>query len=269
MTFRGASAESLRALAGELEAALTGGGDAEQVGHDLFAVAAVLRAEPALRRVATDVSVAAEAKQDLVRGIFSGKVGPVPLSLIGSAVGRRWTATRDLADVLEHLGVVAVVTSADTGSARLSDELFAFAEVVDGSPELRDALADPARSADDKQALLTGLLEGKALPATVALARQSLTGSHRTVSVALASFQQVAADVHEQKVATVRVAQALSDADRLRLTEALARKYDRQIHLNVVVDPEVVGGIRVEIGDDVIDGTVAARLDDARRKLAG
>ena len=75
--------------------------------------------------------------------------------------------------------------------------------------------------------------------------------------------------MHGQRVATVRVAHPLSDADRQRLTDALSRQYDRQIHLNVVVDPDVLGGIRVEIGDDVIDGTVANRLDDARRKLAG
>jgi F-type H+-transporting ATPase subunit delta len=70
-------------------------------------------------------------------------------------------------------------------------------------------------------------------------------------------------------VATVRVARPLSDADRRRLTEALSRTYGREIHLNVVVDPEVIGGIRVEIGDDVIDGTVSSRLDEARRRLAG
>jgi F-type H+-transporting ATPase subunit delta len=65
------------------------------------------------------------------------------------------------------------------------------------------------------------------------------------------------------------VARELSDADRQRLQGALARQYDRPVHLNVVVDPEVVGGVKVEIGDDVIDGTVASRLDDARRRLAG
>jgi F-type H+-transporting ATPase subunit delta len=70
-------------------------------------------------------------------------------------------------------------------------------------------------------------------------------------------------------VATVRVARPLADGDRQRLADVLARTYDRQIHLNVVVDPEVIGGIRVEIGDDVIDGTVASRLDDARRRLVG
>ncbi len=269
MTFRGASAEALRMLSGELDSALDGGADAASVGSALFSVAQVLRAEPSLRRVATDVSVATPAKQGLVREIFEGKVDPAALGIVAAAVDHRWTATRDLADVLEHLGVVAVVRSADADSGRLSDELFEFGRIVADNPSLRDALSDPARSVDDKAQLLHGLLDGKALPATVSLAEQALAGSYRTVGVALQAFQQVAADVHEQKVATVRVARPLSDGELSRLADALSRRYDRDVHLNVIVDPHVIGGIRVEIGDDVIDGTVVSRLDEARRKLAG
>ncbi len=269
MTFRGASAEALRVLARELDSGLAGGADAAAVGSSLFTVAQVMRTEPALRRVATDVSVATAAKQGLIAEIFGGLVAPAALSVVSAAVGQRWTATRDLADVVEHLGVVAVVRSAEADSSRLSDELFAFAGVVDDNPSLRDALSDPARSTGDKAALLGELLGGKALPATQSLAEQALTGSYRTVGVALAAYQQVAADVHQQKVATVRVARPLADAERGRLADALSRRYDRDVHLNVIVDPDVIGGIRVEIGDDVIDGTVLNRLDDARRKLAG
>ena len=206
MTFRGASAEALRRLGGELDSALGGGADAASVGSSLFSVAQVLRTEPSLRRVATDVSVATAAKQGLVREIFEGKVDPAALGVVSAAVGQRWTATRDLADVLEHLGVVAVVRSADADSARLSDELFGFGRIVADNPSLRDALADPARPVGDKAQLLHRLLDGKALPATVTLAEQALAGSYRTVGVALRAFQQVAADVHDQKVATVRVA---------------------------------------------------------------
>jgi F-type H+-transporting ATPase subunit delta len=54
-----------------------------------------------------------------------------------------------------------------------------------------------------------------------------------------------------------------------RLGDSLAQQYGRPVHLNVVVSPEVIGGVRVEIGDDVIDGTVSSRLDEARRKLVG
>jgi F-type H+-transporting ATPase subunit delta len=41
------------------------------------------------------------------------------------------------------------------------------------------------------------------------------------------------------------------------------------VTLNLVVDPTVVGGVRVEIGDDVIDATVSSRLNDLRQRLAG
>jgi len=261
MIFRGASAEAMAALTGELTDSASG--------EDLFAVAAVLRSEPGLRRVATDVSVAPEAKAGLMRQVFDGKIGDAALELVAKAVAHRWASARDLADALEHLGVIAVVRSAGRDSGRLADELFGFAQVVKDNPDLRDALSDPARSAADKRTLVKGLLDDKALPATVTLVEQALAGTHRTVGVALAEYQQVAADVHGQGVATVRVARPLPDGDRRRLVDALERQYDRPVHLNVVVDPEVVGGMRVEIGDDVIDGTVASRIDDARRRLAG
>lgn len=269
MSFRGASAEAYASLTGVLSGALAGAANADQVGEDLFSVAGVLRGEPGLRRVATDVSVDSTAKSGLVRQLFASKVSGTAMRLVEAAVSHRWTRPRDLADALEELGVTSVVQSAGSDSGRLADELFSFGEVLVTNPDLRSALADPARSAEDKRGLLRGLLDGRALPATITLVDQALAGTHRTVGVALTTYQQIAASIHGQKVATVRVAQPLSTTDQERLTAALRRQYGREIHLNVVVDPEVIGGIRVEIGDDVIDGTVASKLDDARRALAG
>jgi F-type H+-transporting ATPase subunit delta len=265
MLFRGASADAFAAVADELSSATA---DSSTLGEELFSVAALLRSEPGLRRVATDVSLPAEPKQSLISGILGDKVDAGTLAVVASAVGRRWTAARDLADALEGLGVIAVVRSAGEDAGRLSDELFAVGRIVDENPDLRAALSDPARSLDDKSDLLADLLGSKTLPATVTLTRQAVTGSYRTVSVALEEFSQTASDVHGEGVATVRVANPLSDGDRERLGAALARQYHRQIHLNVVVEPHLIGGIRVEIGDDVIDGTVSHRLEDARRRLA-
>ncbi|QBX56506.1 F0F1 ATP synthase subunit delta [Nocardioides seonyuensis] len=268
-TMRGASADALADLTSILVGKLGGGADASRIGDDLFTVSSLLRSEAALRRVVTDVSVDAPAKKNLVTGLLAGKVDEVSLDLVGEAVSRRWTVSRDLADALETLSEVAVVRSAGTESGRLADELFAFGQAVNDNPGLRDALSDPSRSVEDKSALVRGLLEGKALPATITLATQSLAGTYRTVAAALATYQQVAAEVHGERVATVRVAHPLAEADRQRLADALSRQYGRPIQLNVVIDPEVIGGLRVEIGDDVIDGTVETRLADARRKLAG
>ncbi|RYZ65493.1 MAG: F0F1 ATP synthase subunit delta, partial [Proteobacteria bacterium] len=158
---RGASAESLA----QLRQRLAGATDAARVGDDLFGVAALLRAEPSLRRIATDAATDAAAKSGLVRSVLEGKVAAESLDLAGAAAGLRWTASRDLADALEHLGVEAIVSSAgDAG--RLEDELFSVGQLVNDNHELRNALSDPARSASDKAALLTALLDGKALPAT-------------------------------------------------------------------------------------------------------
>lgn len=268
---RGASAESLATLTDALKSKVEGGADAARVADDLFGVAEVLRREPSLRRVATDVSVSAEAKSELVRRIFGGALDDASVDLVAQAAGRRWAATRDLGDALEHLGVIAVVRSAEQAGRAdaLEDELFAFERLVSGNPDLRDALSDPARSVADKRGLLQNLLGGKATPATVRLAEQSVAGTHRTVAVAIEEYQKVAAAHRNRLVATVRVARELADQDAQRLAGALARQYERPVHLNVVVDPELIGGIRVEVGDDVIDGTVSSRLDDARRRLAG
>jgi F-type H+-transporting ATPase subunit delta len=201
--------------------------------------------------------------------VLAGKVSDEALDVITTAVAQRWTAGRDLADALEQVGVVAVVRSSADQADRLEDELFGMDQLIQGSPELRSALSDPARSREDKAALMGGLLAEKVLPATVTLVQQALSGSHRTVAVALHEYQKVAAEVREQRVATVRVAQPLAESERERLQAVLSRTYGRTVHLNVVVDPDVIGGIRVDIGDDVIDGTVASRLDDAGRRLAG
>lgn len=267
----GASAESVATLSELLSAAVNDGADASQVADDLFAVAAVLHGQAGLRRVVTDVSLDADAKAGLVRQLFGDQLDDASLELVGKGATLRWAASRDLGDALEELGVVAVVKSADQDNRadQLEDELFGFGRLVTENPGLRDALSDPARSVDAKRALVRDLLEGKATPAAVRLAEQSVTGSHRTVSAAVEEYQKVAADVHSQRVATVRVARELADQDRQRLAGVLEARYGRKVHLNILVDPDVVGGIRVEIGDDVIDGTVSSRLDDARRRLAG
>jgi F-type H+-transporting ATPase subunit delta len=268
---RGASAESFATLAEVLARAVDSGADAGRVADDLFVVADVLRREPTLRRVATDVSLAPEAKAQLVRGIFAARLDGASMDLVATAASRRWAATRDLADALERLGVIALVRSAEqAGQAdALENELFGLGRLVVENPELRDALADPTRLREEKQALLHALLDGKATPATIRLAEQALSGSHRTVSLAIEEYQKIAAEHRHRLNATASVAIKLSSQYIQRLQGALARQYGRPVQLNVLVDPDVMGGIKVEIGDEVIDGTVASRLDEARRRLAG
>jgi len=275
MDFRGASADAVAALTEELLALVSGPAvsaspeAAAKAADTLFEVSQTLRAEAALRRFVTDASVPQEAKTGLVGELFGGKVDATGLGVFESAVKHRWTHAGDLSDAVERLSEIAAVRSAGGEAKRLADELFAVQQAVQETPELRDALSDPARTTEDKGALVDTLLGGKALPATVTLTKQALAGTYRTASAALGEYQKVAASVADEGTAVIRVAAPLSEAETTRLAAALARKYGREVHLNVVVDPAVVGGIKVSIGDDVIDGTVSSRLEGAQRALAG
>ncbi len=264
---RGPSAQALDELAKKVGSSRTLA-DAATMGDQLFAVASLLRADPALRRVATDTSLPAEVKQGLARDLFEGKLGDGSMAIVESAVERRWTSPGDLPDALERLSEIALVQSVGAKSGQLADELFGVAQTLPANWELRDALSNPSRTVDDKAKLVEDIFGDQALPATVALTKQALAGTYGTVGAALEAYREVAAAVRGEAVATVWVVQHLDEAERERLRGALAKQYGRDIHLNEIVDPGVIGGIRVEIADDVIDGTMAGRLDDARRRLA-
>jgi F-type H+-transporting ATPase subunit delta len=263
---RGASAEAQAELTSELEGSK---GDADKLAEELFGVAAVLRGEPAVRRILTDASVEPKGKASLAGDVFGNALGDTASKLVKSAVQRRWTVSHDLADVIEELGVRAAVRSAGKDGTKISDELFEVRRVVDKTPGLRTALSDPSRSSKDKSDLLRTLFGGKLLPATMLLVEQTANGTHGAIDGALEDFQHTSAHAIGEKIATVYAARELSDDERSRLADALGAQYDTAIHLLVVQDPEIVGGIRVEIGDDVIDGTVASKLEDAQRRLAG
>jgi F-type H+-transporting ATPase subunit delta len=269
---RGASVEAREELMSELKSTLAhDAGAGYDVARELFDVAAVLRSEPSLRRVLTDVSIGAEGKSGLVRSMFAGKLGDQGLELVAAAAAQRWAAMRDLADTLEEMGVVAVVRAAeaDHEADDVEAQLFDVARLVTDNAQLRDALSTPSREVSDKQDLVRSLLEGTAARGTIQLVQQAVTGSYRTAVLAVEAFQRLAAEERDRVVALVKVARPLTTEEAERLSAALSHQYDRQVHLNELVDPDVLGGIRVEVGDDVIDGTVATRLDHARRKLAG
>lgn len=268
---RGSSAESLERLSGVLAERLDGGEDGAALGDDLLRAAGVLRSQVALRRAATDPATASAAKSGLLSGVFGGHLGKAAAELLGEAGGLRWAASTDLPAALEQLGVTAVVKAADSDGDgdRLEDELFGFGRAVADHADLRDALSDPARPVADKQQLVRGLLEGKATAGAIRLAEEAAAGTHLTVNRAIDEYIRLAAAARGRRVATVRVAHPLTDDQQNRLAAALGGDSNQPVHLNIVIDPEVVGGIRVEIGDHVVDGTIASRVDDATRRVAG
>ena len=267
MILRGASAEAMAELADQARARTLA--ETAAMGEELFAVAGILRDDAALRRALTDNSVEGENKAGLAQTVFGKALGDPALSLVTEAAGRRWTTSNDLPAALEHLAALVTVRSAGRDGSKVGDELFAVRRLIDHNQELRSALSDRSRTAEDRSALLNGVLDKQVLPATSVLVGQAITRGRGSVDSALDEYLDIAAEAMEQTVATVHTARELSAAEQQRLETALSKQYGTTVQIHVVIDEELIGGLRVEIGDDVIDGTVVSRLDDARRLLAG
>jgi F-type H+-transporting ATPase subunit delta len=151
----------------------------------------------------------------------------------------------------------------------LEDELFRFSRIVDAEPELRGALAGPGLPADRKQSLVTALLEGKVTPSALALISELVTHPRgRSLERALAEYGRLVAERRRRLVALIRTIVDLSEEQRTRLAAVLAAAYGHEVHLNIEIDPKVVGGLSIQLEDEIIDGTIAGRLEELRRRLA-
>jgi F-type H+-transporting ATPase subunit delta len=273
---RGASRASLAEGKEQLAAALAGtaatDGTALTAGSELFAVVHLLDREHALRRALSDPAKPASEKAAVVDGLLANQVSPATLELTASAVRLRWSGPRDLADALEELAVTALVLAADAQGQLddLEDDLFRFSRLVAAEPDLRVALSSPFLPPERKRELLTALIGDKVSDITMRLIAEAAGFPRgRSLDRSLAEYVRLAAGQRERMVAVVRTATELSAEQRGRLAAALARAYGHEVQLNFVLDPHVLGGLAVEIGDEVIDGTVASRLEAVRRRLAG
>jgi F-type H+-transporting ATPase subunit delta len=269
----GASREAL-ATARESLTALTDNTsvDATVLADELASVTALLDREVSLRRVLTDPAQSGEAKAELVRRLLGGQVGEESLDLVSGMVRSRWSSSRDLVDATEELADTADLVAAERDGSLddVEDEIFRFGRTVASTKELRSALTSRTATAAAKTELLHTLLGGKARRATERLVTRLVTQPRgRSLEGGLEDLSKLAAGRRDRSVAVVTTAVPLSDRQKQRLGDALAKLYGRRVHLNLDVDPEVLGGVTVRIGDEVIDGTVLDRLDEARRRMAG
>ena len=267
---RGASRASYADLRDRLPGSVPGPVAAGMLGDELFAVVGLLDTEHGLRRALSDPGKPAAEKAAVATALLRGKIGSATLDLVTAAVEAHWASSGDLSDALERLAIEALVlvAEADGSLDELEDELFRFGRVVAAQPELRSALADSNLPAERKRDLLDALLDGKVTAVALNLIKQMVAHPRgRALTAGLDACAAIAAERRNQLTALVRSAVELTPRQRQRLTDALVRTYGHDVHLNIVVDPAVVGGLSVQIGDELIDGTAATRLAEVRRRL--
>lgn len=254
-----------------LEEVLSGDVDMRQLAEDLFAVAGMVGGSAVLRRALADPSREGKDRAALADRLLVGRIGDPAQQVTRTAVSQRWSKPMDLAITLDELGVEAMLADAQRQDrlGQVEDELFRFHRIATGDPRLQTALTDRRAPTSAKRDLVDSLLAGKAVPETTRLAEHAVVSPHRRFGAAIESYLQIAARRLDQVTAVVTSATALSEEQVERIAQALSAQYERNVHANIVIDPAVLGGIRIEIGDEIIEGTVRSRLDEARRHLSG
>ncbi|WP_460776311.1 F0F1 ATP synthase subunit delta [Microbacterium sp. GXF7504] len=235
---------------------------------ELFEAARALGDNSHLRSALADSAATPEARRGVVNAVFGASVSPATLSLLGVVVDQRWSSATDLVDGIEELAVRAASVAAP--QTDLEQEIFQVAGIVTANPDLELALGSRIGDPASKGALVSSILGGRVSEATALVVTSLVRNTRgRRLRQLLSDAMDVVADQRGRTVATVTAAAPLSDAQAQRLSAALTERYGKPVTLNTVVDPTIVGGVRVQVADDLIDASISTRIADLRQRLAG
>lgn len=264
-----ATREALASAVSALEAVLgdQAGANDLALGEQLLESGRIVGNSAQLRAALADHSADPAAKRGVISALF-GSYSPATQEVLAAVVEGRWSSENDLLAGIEELGIRAVAASAP-GTLSIESELFAFERAVSSDSELEFAVGSKLGTSESKISLVDALLVGKASPQTIAIVRQLVQQPRgRRIGELLRFATAVVADQAGLAVATVTSARPLAPSQLDRLAKSLSTQYKRGLRVNQVIDPAVIGGVRIQIGDDVIDGSVATKLNDLRFQLA-
>lgn len=270
---RATSQASLNAASDRWEPVLRqAGANAAGYGEQLFAVVDALDHSAGLRRALTEPTRDGDDKAAVVTQLLGGKVDDAVVDLVAGMARSRWSADGDLGDALDELAITSYLAAAESKNelTSLEEDTFRITRVLAENRELRFSLGDRDATPQRRVDLLTGVFGGKVSGDALALVTRAVRSLRaRSLTAALARISDLAAHRRRQLVAIVTSAVPLSQAQQDRLAATLAHAYGREVQLNIAVEPAVAGGFRIQVGDEVVDATIASRLDHARRRLAG
>ncbi|WP_077490140.1 F0F1 ATP synthase subunit delta [Sinomonas mesophila] len=271
----GVSSESLAAALADLETTLPTA--SLSLARELFGVLGILDSSAGLRRALTDPSREGAEKSALVRSLLEGKVSADAVEITARLAASRWADARDISDALETLASTVAIAVAEqgigasnglSGLERLQNDLFAFNRVVEGNHELQAALTEPQASTDAKRSLALRVAPEASEEAKLLIGQAAAAPRGAKPTALVEKFAALAAGRQKRWIAEVAVARPLNGGQAERLQSGLNRLYGRELKMNTTVDPRLIGGLRVTVGDEVLDASTVARLGELRRQLA-
>ena len=243
--------------------------DAWRIGNELFTITKVLDDSIQLERALTDPSRPVADKVAVLKELLGDNAHPMTMEIMTDLVSRRWSRARDIANAVEDFGVDAMMYYADATDATLqvSIELSELHSALLNLPVVRAKLYDYQATSEARVKLFREVFSGKTLnKVTMRLAEHATCNLRRYWETIQWLINKFSRHMGESMV-TVTTATPLKKEQIKRLVEVYSAKVGRQVHINSVVDPTVLGGMRIQVGDEVTDNTVVAQLQNLHRKV--
>ena len=245
--------------------------DAWRIGNELFTITKVLDDSIQLERALTDPSRPVADRVAVLKELLGDNAHPMTMEIMTDLVSRRWSRARDIANAVEDFGVDAMMYYADATDATLqvSIELSELHSALLNLPVVRAKLYDYQATSEARVKLFREVFSGKTLnKVTMRLAEHATCNLRRrryleTIQWLINKFSRHMGE----SMVTVTTATPLKKEQIKRLVEVYSAKVGRQVHINSVVDPTVLGGMRIQVGDEVTDNTVVAQLQNLHRKV--
>lgn len=269
---RASSRDAARTVAREFDSAASDldGSALTTAASELTEVITFLTKNPVLRKKLTEDEDNPAGKQQLVSTLFGGKVAPIVVDVVASAAKQRWSSSADFVTGLRRQNALIVLTAAEREGVieQVEDELFRVSRLLEANPQLASLLSDFTHPADKRNALLEKLIGGQVNEHTWYLLSHTITLLHgQPAELAVDHLAELAAARRGESVAHVVSAAPLSDEQTQRLSSVLGNIYGRTISVQTEVRPEILGGLRIGVGDEIIDADIATRLAKATETL--
>ena len=167
--------------------------------------------------------------------------------------------------IQSYAQAILAVASAESNAAQIEDEIYRFSQVLQSSEELKSTLSDASIPSARRQQIVEDLLDGQATQTTVALVSMIVAAGMGSDIKAIADkVVGLGAESRDKAVAEVYSVVDLSSDQQQRLAAALKSATGKDVEMKIIIDESVMGGLLVQIEDEVIDGTVRTRLKQLR-----
>ena len=207
-------------------------------------------------------------KRALVDRLFGSRLSSGSCGVLEAAASRNWSSTRDFAQGLQEIAIRALAQASGDFDG-IGAGLEGFWSVVSADDAIELTLSSRLSSGSDRAALADRVFGGRIGDIAARIVHELIVHPEgRRLRAAVEWARDVVADQHGRSIARVVSAAPLSEAQLAQLQLHLSRRAGRPISVSATVDPSIIGGLRVELGDEVIDDSAASRLHRLRLQLA-